>query len=128
MYVTCVCFLWQKGNENTVMEEAGEEPKKQLPVDMYYNYEELHSKPFVTTDSKISENLLYLWYLTNYYNYYNNLAHYSYCHYSCYQSTVKYIQWNKFSIFIWSKTNLTCVLCSVTPLGMTVDVGRTYSC
>lgn len=113
-------FPLAKGNENPVMKEAGEEPKKQLPADMYYNYEELHSKPFITTDSKISENLLYLWYLTKYYNY-------CYCHYSCYQSTVKYIQWNKFSIFIWSKTNLMCVLCSVTPLGMTVDVGRTCS-
>lgn len=82
--MTRVCFLWQKGNENPVMEEAGEEPKKQLPADMYYNYEELHSKPFVTTDSKISGNLLYLWYFTNYYNY-------VYCH-SCFQSTVKYIQ------------------------------------
>lgn len=46
------------------MEEAEQEPKRDLPVDMYYNYAELHSKPFVTPDSKISESLLYLWYLS----------------------------------------------------------------
>lgn len=46
-------------------EEAEEQPKKQLPADFYYNYEELHSRPFVTPDSEISENLLSLWYHTH---------------------------------------------------------------
>lgn len=47
-------------------EEAEEQTKEQLSADMYYSYEELHSKPFVTPDSEISENLLHLWYLTQY--------------------------------------------------------------
>ncbi|TMS08587.1 cilia- and flagella-associated protein 44 [Larimichthys crocea] len=41
-------------------EEDEEESKKQLPADMYYNYEELHSRPFITSDSEIPENLLHL--------------------------------------------------------------------
>lgn len=44
------------------MEEVEQGPKKHLPDDMYYNYEELHSKPLVTPGCEISENLLYLWY------------------------------------------------------------------
>ncbi|XP_054613541.1 cilia- and flagella-associated protein 44-like [Dunckerocampus dactyliophorus] len=39
-------------------EENTDDTKKSLPVDMYYNYEELYSKPFITPDSEIPENLL----------------------------------------------------------------------
>lgn len=73
-----LCFRWHKGDTESMAEEAEEPPKEQLPADMYYSYEELHSKPFVTPDSEISQNLLYLWYLTHYY--YN----YSYCYYPSY--------------------------------------------
>lgn len=67
---SCVLFVrQQKDSEKPMTEEAEEQPKQQLPADMYYSYEELHSKPSVTPDSEISENLLYLWYLTHYYNY-----------------------------------------------------------
>uniref|UniRef100_A0A8C4IP88 Cilia- and flagella-associated protein 44 n=1 Tax=Dicentrarchus labrax TaxID=13489 RepID=A0A8C4IP88_DICLA len=34
--------------------------KKQLSADMYYKYEELHSRPSITPDSEIPENLLHL--------------------------------------------------------------------
>ncbi|KAL0166486.1 hypothetical protein M9458_038330, partial [Cirrhinus mrigala] len=37
-----------------------EEQKSSIPDDMYYNYEELCSKPFITTDSNIPQNLLHL--------------------------------------------------------------------
>ncbi|XP_012720586.2 cilia- and flagella-associated protein 44 [Fundulus heteroclitus] len=43
--------------------EIRQEPggrSKELPADMYYNYEELHSRPTVTPDSEIPENLLHL--------------------------------------------------------------------
>lgn len=59
----------KESEEPAAEEEEAEEQPKQLPEDMYYSYEELHSKPFVTPDSDISENLLYLWYLTHYSNY-----------------------------------------------------------
>lgn len=52
-----------------MMEEAEEQPQQQLPADLYYSYEELHSKPSVTPDSEISENLLTLWYATHHHNY-----------------------------------------------------------
>lgn len=75
--VVCCVSTDKKGSEQPIIEEAEEQPKEQLPADMYYSYEELHSKPFVTPDSEISENLLSLWYRTHYYNY-------SYCYYSSY--------------------------------------------
>ncbi|KAI2652935.1 Cilia- and flagella-associated protein 44 [Labeo rohita] len=37
-----------------------EEEQKSIPDDMYYSYEELCSKPFITTDSNIPQNLLHL--------------------------------------------------------------------
>ncbi|XP_040013967.1 cilia- and flagella-associated protein 44 [Xiphias gladius] len=47
--------------ENSVtQQEPEEESKKQLSADMYYNYEDLHSRPSVTPDSEIPENLLHL--------------------------------------------------------------------
>ncbi|KTG29183.1 hypothetical protein cypCar_00002686 [Cyprinus carpio] len=37
-----------------------EEQKKSIPDDMFYSYEELCSKPFITADSNIPQNLLHL--------------------------------------------------------------------
>ncbi|CAM4635885.1 unnamed protein product [Leuciscus chuanchicus] len=37
-----------------------EEHKKLIPHDMYYSYEELCSRPFITADSNIPQNLLHL--------------------------------------------------------------------
>ncbi|XP_077051647.1 cilia- and flagella-associated protein 44 [Siphateles boraxobius] len=37
-----------------------EEHKKLIPHDMYYSYEELCSRPYITTDSNIPQNLLHL--------------------------------------------------------------------
>lgn len=48
--------LTQAGKEE--LQDEGEAPC--LPVDMCYNYEELHSKPFITPESDIPENLLFL--------------------------------------------------------------------
>ncbi|XP_061603571.1 LOW QUALITY PROTEIN: cilia- and flagella-associated protein 44-like [Phyllopteryx taeniolatus] len=39
-------------------EEETDETQTSLPVDMCYSYEELHSKPFITPESGIPENLL----------------------------------------------------------------------
>nr|XP_061800171.1 cilia- and flagella-associated protein 44-like [Nerophis lumbriciformis] len=47
----------QEGKEGTKQDE---EAKPLLPVDMCYSYEELHSKPFITPDSNLPENLLFL--------------------------------------------------------------------
>ncbi|KAM3599542.1 uncharacterized protein V6R79_007770 [Siganus canaliculatus] len=45
--------------EDPAMEQESEEDSKtQLPPDLYYEYEELHSRPFITPDSEIPENLL----------------------------------------------------------------------
>ncbi|XP_033502384.2 cilia- and flagella-associated protein 44 isoform X1 [Epinephelus lanceolatus] len=47
--------------EHSVMQqETEEESKKQPSADMSYKYEELHSRPFITPDSEIPENLLHL--------------------------------------------------------------------
>ncbi|XP_047450452.1 cilia- and flagella-associated protein 44-like [Mugil cephalus] len=47
------------GGKHSKMQDVAEgKSKKQLPADMYYNYEELHSRPSVTPDSKIPENFL----------------------------------------------------------------------
>ncbi|XP_028274026.1 cilia- and flagella-associated protein 44 [Parambassis ranga] len=46
--------------------ETDDEPKKQLPEDMYYEYEELYSRPSITPDSDIPENLLHLSYSFGY--------------------------------------------------------------
>lgn len=51
-----------------MMEEAEEQPRQQLPADLFYSYEELHSKPSVTPGSEISEDLLTLWYPTHHHN------------------------------------------------------------
>nr|XP_046230506.1 cilia- and flagella-associated protein 44 isoform X2 [Scatophagus argus] len=46
---------------NWVMEgEAEEESNKKLSADVYYKYEELHSKPSITPNSEIPQNLLHL--------------------------------------------------------------------
>lgn len=54
--------LTKKGSGRPKMEEVEQRSKEHLPDDMYYNYEELHSRPLVTPGCDISENLLYLWY------------------------------------------------------------------
>nr|XP_061836799.1 cilia- and flagella-associated protein 44-like isoform X1 [Nerophis lumbriciformis] len=41
-------------------EEDTDDIKKSLPVDMYYDYEELYSKPFITPESELPENLILL--------------------------------------------------------------------
>ncbi|XP_067108345.1 LOW QUALITY PROTEIN: cilia- and flagella-associated protein 44 [Osmerus mordax] len=48
--------------ENGLVEEEGKESfsVKKLPEDMFYNYEELYSRPVITADSDIPENLLHL--------------------------------------------------------------------
>ncbi|XP_035523590.1 cilia- and flagella-associated protein 44-like [Morone saxatilis] len=43
-----------------MQQEAEGGSKKQLSADMYYKYEELHSRPSITPDSEIPENLLHL--------------------------------------------------------------------
>ncbi|XP_051907853.1 cilia- and flagella-associated protein 44-like [Hippocampus zosterae] len=48
----------QAGKEDAELQDEEEPPC--LPVDMCYNYEELHSKPFITPESDIPENLLFL--------------------------------------------------------------------
>ncbi|XP_051813628.1 cilia- and flagella-associated protein 44-like isoform X2 [Acanthochromis polyacanthus] len=49
-----------EGCEEAVLKEDDDgNSKKQLPADMYYEYEELYSRPFVTRDSQIPENLLH---------------------------------------------------------------------
>lgn len=40
---------------------------KKLSEDMYYNYDELYSRPVITADSEIPENLLHLTYLLTLY-------------------------------------------------------------
>ncbi|KAM9338379.1 cilia- and flagella-associated protein 44 [Symphorus nematophorus] len=48
-------------SENPATEqEAERESNKKLPADVYYKYEELHSRPSITPDSDIPENLLHL--------------------------------------------------------------------
>ncbi|XP_071321915.1 cilia- and flagella-associated protein 44 [Trachinotus anak] len=47
--------------EHPVMQqEAEEESQKQFSTDAYYEYEDLHSRPSITPDSEIPENLLHL--------------------------------------------------------------------
>ncbi|GLD56738.1 cilia- and flagella-associated protein 44-like protein, partial [Lates japonicus] len=47
--------------EDSVMQqEAEEESKNRLSADMYYEYEDLCSRPSITPDSEIPENLLHL--------------------------------------------------------------------
>lgn len=44
-------------------EEQEEKPEAaEIPVDMYYDYEKICSRPVITTDSDIPENLLHLSY------------------------------------------------------------------
>lgn len=40
---------------------ADEDSEEQLLVEKYYQSETLHSRPFITADSDIPENLLHLW-------------------------------------------------------------------
>ncbi|XP_023139357.2 cilia- and flagella-associated protein 44-like isoform X2 [Amphiprion ocellaris] len=48
------------GCEDAVRQEDDDgKSKKQLPADVYYEYEELYSRPFVTRDSEIPEDLLH---------------------------------------------------------------------
>ncbi|XP_045922375.1 cilia- and flagella-associated protein 44 isoform X1 [Micropterus dolomieu] len=47
--------------ENSMMQQKDEEESsKQLSAEIYYNYEELHSRPSITPNSEIPENLLHL--------------------------------------------------------------------
>ena len=50
--------------ENGPVEAEGKESSnvKKLPEHMFYNYEELYSRPVITADSEIPENLLHLSY------------------------------------------------------------------
>ncbi|KAM4720112.1 cilia- and flagella-associated protein 44 isoform 2-T2 [Anableps anableps] len=49
-----------EGCDPELYEEAQEGAgRKELPADMFYNYEELHSRPTITVDSDIPENLLH---------------------------------------------------------------------
>ncbi|XP_053196505.1 cilia- and flagella-associated protein 44 [Scomber japonicus] len=41
-------------------QQETEEESERLSADMYYQYEELHSRPYITPDSEIPENLLHL--------------------------------------------------------------------
>ncbi|MEQ2170237.1 hypothetical protein GOODEAATRI_033432, partial [Goodea atripinnis] len=56
------CFLHLLGCD-TELSEVQQEPgaiSKEFPADKHYNYEELHSRPTITPDSEIPENLLHL--------------------------------------------------------------------
>ncbi|XP_041693955.1 cilia- and flagella-associated protein 44 isoform X1 [Coregonus clupeaformis] len=48
------------GSSDAVEEEEERTGMKKLPEDMYYNYDELYSRPVITADSEIPENLLHL--------------------------------------------------------------------
>ncbi|XP_064878214.1 cilia- and flagella-associated protein 44 [Oncorhynchus nerka] len=51
----------QPGGSSDVVEEEEERMgMKKLSEDMYYNYDELYSRPVITADSEIPENLLHL--------------------------------------------------------------------
>ncbi|XP_029614593.1 cilia- and flagella-associated protein 44 isoform X1 [Salmo trutta] len=51
----------QPGGSSDAMEEEEERMgMKKLSEDMYYNYDELYSRPVITADSEIPENLLHL--------------------------------------------------------------------
>uniref|UniRef100_A0A7N6BMS0 Cilia- and flagella-associated protein 44 n=1 Tax=Anabas testudineus TaxID=64144 RepID=A0A7N6BMS0_ANATE len=47
-------------DQSATQQEAEEESKMLLSADMYYKYEDLHSRPTITPDSEIPENLLHL--------------------------------------------------------------------
>ncbi|KAM7369353.1 hypothetical protein PAMP_013627 [Pampus punctatissimus] len=47
-------------SDHSLMQQEVEDESKPLPVDMYYKYEELQSRPSITPDSEIPENLLHL--------------------------------------------------------------------
>ncbi|KAK2818850.1 hypothetical protein Q5P01_024411 [Channa striata] len=46
--------------DHTVTSEQEEQSKTLLSADMYYKYDDLHSRPVITPDSEIPENLLHL--------------------------------------------------------------------
>ncbi|CDQ70160.1 unnamed protein product [Oncorhynchus mykiss] len=48
------------GSSDAVEEEEERMGMKKLSEDMYYNYDELYSRPVITADSEIPENLLHL--------------------------------------------------------------------
>ncbi|MEQ2279095.1 hypothetical protein AMECASPLE_005935 [Ameca splendens] len=55
-------FSWRTGCD-TEPSEVQQDPgaiSKEFPADKHYNYEELHSRPTITPDSEIPENLLHL--------------------------------------------------------------------
>ncbi|XP_034144335.1 cilia- and flagella-associated protein 44 isoform X2 [Esox lucius] len=52
--------LHPRGSCDAVEEEEQPARMKKIPEDMYYNYEELYSRPVITADSEIPENLLHL--------------------------------------------------------------------
>jgi hypothetical protein len=51
------------GSSDAVEEEEEQIGMKKLSEDMYYNYDELYSRPVITADSEIPEDLLHLTYL-----------------------------------------------------------------
>lgn len=56
------CFLLHNQHLVKQQEEAEEGSKQHRSADMYYKYEELRSRPYITPDSEIPENLLHLSY------------------------------------------------------------------
>lgn len=76
IYYTYMLYMWYLSrkctnissligcdSQNPLMEQAAEEgSNQQLSEERHYQYEELHSRPFVTPNSEIPENLLHLWY------------------------------------------------------------------
>ncbi|KAF1377233.1 hypothetical protein PFLUV_G00198560 [Perca fluviatilis] len=48
------------GEHSEIQQQAEEGSNKQLSADTYYKYEDIHSRPFITPDSEIPENLLFL--------------------------------------------------------------------
>uniref|UniRef100_A0A8D0ARD3 Cilia- and flagella-associated protein 44 n=1 Tax=Sander lucioperca TaxID=283035 RepID=A0A8D0ARD3_SANLU len=48
------------GEHSEIQQQADEGSNKQLSADTYYKYEDIHSRPYITPDSEIPENLLFL--------------------------------------------------------------------
>ena len=91
--------------EPSVMQQAAEHgSEKQLSADTYYKYEELHSRPSITPDSEIPENLLHLSYPSEKMSFLHK------------------------HLIRESDLNPSPVLPSVTPLAMTAGAEGTCSC
>lgn len=63
MSVNVSCHTGYDDADASGMQQGAEEESKMLlPADMYYKYEDLHSRPALTPDSEFPENLLHLSY------------------------------------------------------------------